>query len=148
MDDILITSGGSDLKDFLAALVKPLQTASDSLDDFETEYRKRARFNGQKIILQEALNDIFGVTGIYIEHNQDIGENLYFYEEAELSPVYFYEESENDPVYFFEPSEVTMDYDFTVFIPTGIHTAELERRVRAEVNLYKIAGTTFNIDTY
>lgn len=149
--DILIKTGGTGIKDFLAALVKPIQTSSDNMQDFEAEYSKRARFNGQKVVLEAALNDIFGVTSapfIYIETNQDIGSSLYFFEPAEGSPVYFSEPSEVDPVYFFEPGDSTSDYDFTVFIPTGIHTAELERRVRAEVNLYKVAAATFDIQTF
>jgi hypothetical protein len=150
--DILTEHGGTGLKDFLSSLVKPLQTNTDSLDDFETEYKKRAKFNGQKIVLQAALNNIFGVLSapfIIIETNPDIGFNTYFYESSELSPLYFYESSETDPVYFFESSELnTEDFDFKVLIPSGIHTAELERRVRAETNLYKLAGTRFIIETY
>jgi len=150
--DILLRSGGTGVKDFLASLVKPLQTNSSAMDSFDTEYRKRAKFNGQKIVLQEALNDIFGVTSapyIYIEVTRDIGENLFFFETSESQPVYFSETSEDDPVYFYEDSELPEgNYDFIVYIPSGIHTAELERRVRAEVNIYKVAGTRFTIDTY
>lgn len=149
--DILLRHGGTGLKDFLASLVKPLQTNSESLDDFETEYKKRAKFNGQKIVLQEALNDIFEVTSapyIIVETSQEIGDILYFYEPSELSPVYFSEPSELDPVYVFEASEITEGYDFKVKIPSGIYTAELNRRVTAETNLYKLAGKKFITETY
>lgn len=149
--DILIKTAGTGIKDFLSALVSPLDDASADMLDIETEYSKRARFNGQKIVLEAALNDIFGVTTpplIYIESNRDIGSSLYFFEPAEGSPVYFFEPSEFDPVYFFEPGDSTSDYDFTVFIPVGIHTAELERRVGAETTLYKVIGTRFEILTF
>jgi hypothetical protein len=151
MKDLKTSRGGSQLKDFLSAVLEPLQTNTDAMKEFETEYTKRAKFNGQKIVLQEALNDIFGVTVapfILIELNESIGFNSYFYNEAELSPVYFKNESENDPHYNFNAAEITSDYDFIVKIPSGIHTAELERRVRAEVNLYKLVGKTFDITTY
>ncbi len=146
--DILVKNGGTSVRDFITALLKPLQTVSDATELFEAEYNDRAHYNGQVIVLSAALNNIFGVSGIYIETNRDISTNLYFYEESELSPVFFFEASENDPVYFFEASEITSDFDFTVFIPIGIYTAELDRRVRAETQLYKVAGTRFNIDTY
>jgi hypothetical protein len=150
--DIILRHGGTALKDFISSLVEPLQNSSNSLDNFDTEYRKRAKFNGQKIVLQAALNDIFGVVAppwIIVENNASAGQNTYFYEPSESSPVYFYEPLENDPVYFYEPGELlNPEYDFKVKIPVGIHTAELERRVRAEVNTYKVVGTRFIIETY
>lgn len=152
MKDILVQPGGTQLKDFLAALLSPLQDNTDSLKDFETEQTKHAKWNGQKIILQAALNDLFSVTSapyIIVETNQGVGINTFFYEPSELSPVYFSEPPETDPVYFFESSEVTaMDYDFKIKIPSGIWTAELERQVKAQTNLYKLAGKRFIIETY
>lgn len=152
MKDLNIIPGGSQLKDFLASLVKPLQTNTDSLKTFETQTTKAAKWNGRKIVLQSALNDLFGITSppyIYIEWNRSIATNLYFYEASELVPVYFSEVAENDPVYMAEDSELgTVDYDFIVYIPIGIWTTELERRVRAYTNLYKLAGPNFIIDTY
>lgn len=152
MKDLNVVSGGSQLKDFLASLVKPLQTNTDLLKTFETQTTKVAKWNGRKIVLQAALNDLFGITAppfIYIEWNRDIVTNTYFYESSELSPVYFSEASENDPVYFSESSEPPLiDYDFIVWIPAGIWTTEVERRIKAYTNLYKLAGPKFITDTY
>jgi hypothetical protein len=152
MKDILITKTGTQLKDFLAALVAPLQYSGDLTKDFETEQVKRAKWNGRKIVLQAALNNLFGITSppyIIIEDNQDIGTNLYFFEEPELQPVYFSETVENDPIYFFENSELSaVDYDFKVLIPSGIWTTETERRIKAYTRLYKLAGPTFITEIY
>src|SRR6187549_2671944 len=135
MKDILITKTGTQLKDFLSGLTEALQTNGDSMVDFETEQIKHAKWNGRKIVLQAALNDLFGITSppyIIIETNQDLGTNLYFFEASELQPVYFSESSENDPVYLFEDSELGVeDYDFKVLIPSGIWTTEVERRIKA-----------------
>jgi hypothetical protein len=148
-NDILLPGSGSGLKDFLAALLKPLQTQTDGMKTFETEYLKRARFNGRKIVLQAALNDIFSVSGIIVEWNRDVAENLYFYEASEASPVYFSEPAENDPVYFYEPGELPGEnYDFKILIPSGIYTTELDRRITAETNLYKVLGTRFITEQY
>jgi hypothetical protein len=154
MKDILLKRLGIDgtVVKFITALLEPLQTLSTGMKTFETEQLKRAKWNGQKIVLQAALNDLFGITMapfILIETNQSPGQNTYFYEESESVPVYFHEEIEGDPVYFFESSELpVIDYDFKVLIPVGIWTTELERRVKASTYLYKLAGPKFIIETY
>lgn len=152
MIDLNVTFGGTQLKDFLSALLKPLQTNTDALLTFETQVTKEAHWNGRKIVLQAALNDLFGITSapfIYIEWNRDVGTNFYMYESTELTPVYFSEPSENDAVYLSESSELpSADYDFIVWIPTGIWTIEVERRIKAYTNLYKLAGPSFITDTY
>lgn len=152
MKDILITKTGTQLKDFLAGLTEALQTNGDSMVDFESEQIKHAKWNGRKIVLQAALNDLFGVTSppyIIIETNQDIARGLFFFEDVELQPVYFSERIENDPIYFFEESEVlAVDYDFKILIPSGIWTTEVERRIKAYTRLYKLAGPKFITEVY
>lgn len=152
MIDILITKTGTQLKDFIAALVNPLQYNTDLLKQFEIDQTKHAKWNGQKIVLQAALNDLFGITVspfIIIETSTSTGFNTFFYEPLELSPVYVSEPSENDPLYIFEPSEIPIyEVDFTIKIPASIWTLELERQVRSQTNIYKLAGKTFNIITY
>lgn len=152
IDLLLLKDGAGQVKKFITSLLAPLQTMTDGMKTFETQEVKRAKWNGQKIVLQAALNDLFGVTSapfIIIETNQDPSQNTYFYEQSENVPVYFTEESENDPLYFFESSEPPIeDYDFKVLIPTGIHTAELERQVIAQTKLYKLAGPKFLVETY
>jgi len=152
MIDLNVTFGGTQLKDFLSALVKPLQTNTDLLLTFETQVIKEAHWNGRKIVLQAALNDLFGITStpfIYIEWNRAISTNTYFYRRSENTPVYFNRKSENDPVVFFRRSEtVAIDYDFIVWIPSGIFTSEVERRIRSYTNIYKLAGPSFITNSY
>jgi hypothetical protein len=148
-NDILLPGSGSGLKDFLSALVKPLQTQTDGMKTFETEYLKRARFNGRKIVLQAALNDIFGVSGIIVEWNRSVAELEYSYNEVENGPTYSYNMAENQPTYSFNDGETPSEnYDFKVLIPSGIYTTELDRRISAEVNLYKVMGTRFLTEQY
>lgn len=307
MTDLLINKGGGDetVKKFLYSLLEPLQTLTDELKTFETGEKKRARWNGQKMVLQAALNDIFGVTSApFILVETIIPPYTYFFEPAENNPVYFFEwleefvippedwtdfesawddktedsfvlirdsanlndyfsyqpltidalstieiiitltvsgtftfgsggagfqlylgnidsqgaggtgtvellegeagdislsnsvapsaitdvpgtyklkftltdtganggtdalfvvglgtpdtgevtteitfDVDGSPVYFYEEDELTLT-SFKVLIPEGIHTAELERQVRAQTNLYKLAGKTFEIETY
>jgi hypothetical protein len=152
MIDLLTTPTGTQIKDFLAALTKGLQTNGALMKTFETQQTKRATWNGRKMVLQAALNDLFGIAAapfILVESNQSIVTNTFFYEDSELSPVYFSESIENDPVFFFENTETTpIDYDFKILIPSGIDTVELERQVRAQTNLYKLVGPSFILTTY
>lgn len=151
-DFLLLQDGDGQVKKFIASLLAPLQTNTNSLKTFETEQTKHSHWNGQKIVLQDALNDIFGVTSapfILVETNRDIGSNTFFYEPSESIPVYFSEPSEDDPVYFFEPGELSStDYDMRVLIPIGIWTVELERQVKAQTNIYRVAGPKVIFVTY
>ena len=56
MTDLLINKGGGDetVKKFLYSLLEPLQTLTDELKTFETGEKKRARWNGQTMVLQAA----------------------------------------------------------------------------------------------
>lgn len=154
MKDLLLNNNGTDgtLKKFLTSLLEPLQTMTNGMKSFESTETRRAKWNGQKIVLQAALNELFSVLSapfIIVETNQDIGQNTYFYEQSENVPVYFSEQSENDPIYFFEDSEApAVDYDFKVKIPSGIYTTELDRQITAQTKLYKLAGPKFITEPY
>lgn len=153
MKDIILNQGGvGTVKKLITSLLAPLQTMTNGMKDFETLQVKRSTWNGRKMVLQAALNDIFGITTapfIIVETNQDVGDNLFFYEPSESIPVYFSEPSELEPVYFFEPGELpATDYDFKVLIPSGIWTAEIERQIKAQTGLYKLAGPKVIFETY
>jgi hypothetical protein len=138
--------------DYLTAMIDSVDVKSAEMSTFETDIRKRAKFNSQIIVLQAALNNIFGVTvapWILIETKTGVANLVYIYNEAEgRPPTYIYNEAEGNTVYIYNDAEITTSVNFIVKIPIGIHTAELERRVKNEVNTYKLAGRTFTITTY
>lgn len=151
MKDILVDGVGTGLRDFLSALVFPLQSLTAEMNTFEADAKKRARFNGQKMVLEAGLNDIFGVTSDpkILVNNSATDRTQAIYNDSELIDVYFYNSAENDPIYILNDSESSVvPYDFLVQIPTGIYSAELERRIRNEVTIYKLAGTRFSIEQY
>jgi hypothetical protein len=152
MNDIILDKLSSSLKEFMFSLASPLQDSLDDMSVFEADTIERTKYNGQKIILQAAVNKIFGITVapfIIVETNNDPAVALYFYQPSELSPVFFSQPTEGDPVYFFQPGEIPAAYyDFLVKIPVGIWTSELERQVGAQTSLYKLAGKVFKIITY
>jgi len=142
----------SNLIDFITALLEPLATKATEWLSFDVEIRKRAKFNAQIVVLAAALNELYGVAiapFILIETVSTTGATTYFYNSTEgINPVYLYNQSESETVYMYNQSEVNNDYEFVVKIPVGIYTAELERRIINEVNIYKLAGTRFITQTY
>jgi hypothetical protein len=151
MIDIVLQVGTS-LKEFLAALLFPLQSLTTSMDAFDTLMKKSAKFNGQKMVLQAALNDLFSITvdpKILIENNSADSNGTFFFNNSELTKQFFFNTAESDPFYILNSAEaVLVTYDFKVLIPVTLHTAELERRVKSETELLKLAGTRFIIETY
>jgi hypothetical protein len=144
MIDLLLITGTA-VKDFLASLLKPLQTLTDAMELFNNNLITRAYYNGQKMVLQKALNEIFTLPAntIIIENNQEASAALYTYNVFETSPLYFSNVAEANPVYTQNIAEVGGSYDFLVKIPSGIYSAELNRKVIAETNLLKLTGTRF-----
>lgn len=140
--------------DWLTALSEPVETKSTEMAAFDAEIRKRALWNGQIVVLQAALNNIFGVVSapfILVETRISLAGIQYTYNSAEgLNPWYVYNETEGnyDTAYFFNNAELDDGNDFVVRIPAGIYTAELDRRIKAEVRTYKLAGKSFTTETY
>lgn len=138
--------------DYITSLLEPLKTAAITWFAFDVETRKRAKFNSQIIILRAALNNVFGISVapfIDIQNNTSIGQTIFIYNSAEgFNPTYIYNSNENRTNYFFNSAEVGSTFAFTVLIPVSIYTAELERQVTAEVESYKLAGLSFDVQTY
>ena len=143
---------GLSFMDFIGALVKPIQTVSDEVVIAENEIRIRLKYQGQIMVLQASLNEIFAVTAapfIRVETNQD----------PAATPSFVYAVSDGIPTMSIEVSGVTAYIspdptqsntipDFRVLIPVGIWTQDLEDKIRDETQLYKIAGKLFEIITY
>lgn len=138
--------------DYITSLINPVRVRSSEFETFEADIRKRSRFNGRMIVLTAALNNKFGITvdpKIQIDTNRNKGRTGFVYNSAEgIDPIYVYNEAENKPNYVFNSSEVGEDYNFTVKIPSGVYTAELDRRTKAEVKIFKLAGMKFKTETY
>jgi len=148
MIDILLENTGTQVKNFLSALVKGLQTNSDAMETFNNDLVTRSKYNGQKMVMQKALNEIFGqaVNYIKIDYNRSVAIGIFFYNSAEASPNFFFNSAESQPRYFLNLGEFTSIYDFTVQVPNAyyIGTGNV-RRITAEVNKIKVLGKKFNV---
>lgn len=140
------------VKKFIRALIEPVNTKSIEWDAFDTDVRKRAKFNGQILVLASALNNIYNINvAPFIRIETVVGQatTKFIYNQAENNTEFIYNQAEFQTLYFYNSTEVVTEIvDFKVLIPSTIYTSELEDRVRAEVNNYKLAGKRFTIEQY
>lgn len=153
MIDILVKKTGTSLKDFCSALVKGLQTASTELNvSYTDQFTRASYYNGRKMVMQRALNLIFGLAAdqIRVICNRVASAPPYVFESSELPSVWYVKESsESPPSYVYESSEFAVaDADFVVEIPVGIYTTTLNQQVKAEVDTFKLIGKTYITQTY
>lgn len=140
--------------DLVTALLSGLKTNSDLFSIFEDTTLDSARYNGQKIVLQAALNNIFGIISapyiIVRTNNPSTGEG-YIFEHLNSNFSYAYGQAEafkEYQLYAFESTFIGDDFSFTVYIPSGIYTPELDRQIQSQVTKYKLTGRTFNTIQY
>jgi hypothetical protein len=137
------------LTDWIVSLIWSVSDRSTELATFESDIRTRVRFNGRHLVLAEALNKLFGVTGIRVETRTSPAQVTYIYNDVEsFEPVYIYNAGEGKTLYIYNDTEMDDGNDFVVLIPIGVYTVELDRQVSAEVRTYKLAGKSFVIETY
>lgn len=127
---------------WLRALLKPIKTLHTSLLTYRSEINRKARINGQTIVLENYLNDLFDSSDrrIYIETTSDLNLPVYSYLKSEGKPVFFYTAAESKPVYFRSSTEIPSSYQFEVVIPVGVLTSAEEVRLKGIVNYYRLAG--------
>lgn len=127
---------------YVKVLLAPLQTTFDSFAAYRVATLKKMRYNGQTIILENLLNDMFDSTdrGIRIITTYDISLPNYIFLSTESNPLYVFKSTENQPLYVANSFEYGVNYDFIVRVPLGILTADQEVRLKAITTYYKLAG--------
>lgn len=137
------------LVDYVYSLLHGLTYKMGLLSPFDADIRIRARFNAQKMVLQEALNYLFSTSGIIVQPGQSMVQKVYVYDESELIPLYTYDEIESPyPIFIWDESETPDTYDFLILVPAAFWTAAIDAQIRGYVKIFKLAGKTFNVITY
>jgi hypothetical protein len=152
MKDILtrINDIAPSLKHFINALVYPLQSLTNENEILFNQYRADQYRNGQKMVLQKAINDVMGYPAneVIIQTTQNFSEPVFFYEfigEPEF-PVFIWEEGELDTFYLYDVTEIGSEQgDFLVLVPAAHATPDEIRHITSLTQLYKLAGKTFAI---
>lgn len=123
-----------------------------SMDNFTTTRDSANRllsYNGQTIYLELMLNDFFdsSLRRIKIEHEES--EAVYLYLESESQPLFsLYMESETGGTvqYLYTEGEISsqiLDFDFKVIAPISLSGST--NQIRANIDKYRLAGTTYTI---
>lgn len=135
---------------YLRSAAKPLKDINDSLIITRDKINFDLSFTGQKIYLQEILNQLFDTASrrIFIENQTDfLLDNFIHFDVEQKPPFFLHFEAEGKPPTFFSfETEYGLDFDFVVFVPSTLTFDENE--MRALVNKYRAAGRTFDIQTF
>jgi hypothetical protein len=124
-------------------IVEPVKVMYDEFVLYRLMMIKKLRLNGQTIIMENLLNDLFDETdrGITIETAFDIVPAVYISQpgaEFATAPIYVGQHFEPPPVYLGQPSEYGVNYDFIVTVPLGILTSNQETQLKYIVFKYKL----------
>jgi len=139
---------------YLYSLVSPVESKINSDVAFEAKIRDESRYNGQKILMQAGLNEIFGIAispFILVETNRSVvGAGLIVDESELIDPALIMDEGEGlDTFLVLDESE---DSGFSerlrVKIPVSLSTPDFDNRVEAEMLRLKSVGVTYTIETY
>lgn len=136
---------------FIQALFSSIIYESALYLTFETLILNKVRFNGQKMVLQGALNYLMGITVapfIYISVDRNFRSNLFVFSTGEVKKAFVKSKLETPTTYVNATSESPTVYAFTVYIPIGIYTSTVINQVTAYTKLYKLAGKRFNVTSY
>lgn len=143
----------------LAWIVALNQTIYDEygklLNEFEG-WRFEAQITGQVGSLEYMLNNhYYGnglLTNIYITDGTGDNDTFLFNQSENEAETYIFNASEaEDDLFIFNADEFSGDADFTVFIPDTLPptiTGDYSIAMKALINKFKIAGTSYTIQTY
>lgn len=139
---------------FVRALITPIKTLHGQIfgSFYDNEIAKSYRHN-QVALFEKELNEEFGLSysisatnSIYITHERDTLDQVYFFEDSEIDTTYIYEESENTPLYLYTKEEYTTPFEFEVNIPDSLNLNE--NRLNTLINIIKMIDTTYLIKKY
>ena len=140
-------AGGFNLN-WLLVLLSPIQYLYNAFITYNTAIMQKINCNGQTIILENTLNDLYDPAHrrIKINTSRDILPINYLYLTSENNPLYIYTQAEYvaNPslprVYLFNEVEYGNVYDFVVSTHSASLTAAQIVQLKASVNYYRYAG--------
>jgi len=135
--------------EWLKALVKPVIDLYIIFYAYRTQTLYSLCITGQVIYLEKLLNDKFnnGNVGIYIADGS-YNNAPFLYNTAEARPdTFIYKTSEGKPdLFLYNTAEYMIGNDFIVMVPVAITFDSNE--MKSLINLYKLAGKQYSIQTY
>lgn len=125
----------------MKVLISQVKYVYEQFSEFRDETRYSARINGQTIVLEAHLNNVFDDVdrGIVISTSQWVG-GITFSPRAATDDVMFSPRVDDDPVEFRNLGSNSAPHDFTVTVPVGILSAAQEKQIKAIVAKFQVAG--------
>jgi hypothetical protein len=132
------------IKDYIVSMMSPLNSIYIEFKGLRAELKKKLRFNGQVIVLENLLNDRFDVTlrRIRIITTFDLFRKKYIGQTWENRPLWIGQIFENQPQYIGQWIEYQNNTgaDFTVEVPEGVYSISELIMIKELVKYYKLAG--------
>ncbi len=134
---------------WLKALLFPILSLKETFIQYRLDTLKKMHYNGQVIVLENLLNDLYDATlrRIRIVTTYDLLAPPYLLQQNENQPLYVFTQAEYTAnplmpkVYLHNESELNSLYDFIVEAAAGSLTAIQIVRLKGTVNYYRLAGT-------
>lgn len=136
---------------FIQVLISPIVALYNEFISFRSLQKNRIHHTGQVIYFEKILNDTFDPVNRGISISDGVRINpviLYNNIESQAYPVYIYNSSEDHPNYVYNLGEFNSQYDFIINLPAIIYNQIDVPYLIATVELYKLAGKRYQIQTY
>lgn len=133
------------MKAWLYMLIKPIITLHNQFLSYRVRVRKDIISTGQTIYLEKYLNDIFDTDGIYITTNAR--NNLFLGLNEDGDQLYLTNPFESPILQLGLNDDYVNEIDFTVNVQ-DIAGKPTEINIQSQVNRYKLAGKSFNVNYY
>lgn len=132
------------LTDYVLVLISQLISVYTDFINLRAILKKKMRFNGQVIVLENLLNDTFdnSIRRIRIITLEDLLRKKYIGQTIENKPLWIGQPSELYPQYIGQWIEYMNQtgFDITVEVPSGVYTTEQLLQIKKLTNTYKLAG--------
>lgn len=144
---------GGKFKDWIGALLAPLQSLNVSFSEYVSATRYDLAFNGQVIYLEHVLNDQFDDADRRIYIDDPAGQQVftpYVFNQVEQQPaIILRNKSEAEPTPFlYNQPELVVTNDFVVHVPVSVFSPTVETQMKALINKYRIAGKRYTFQTF
>lgn len=131
---------------WLRSLLKPVQELHTDFIQFNERINQITKYNSQQKVFASLLNKVFDndLKRIRIVTSTESKTRTYIFYKSESKPlknIYF--KSEDQPRFIYSKNEILLNSTFIVYAPLSISVSE--SRLRAFINLYKLANTNYTI---
>lgn len=144
---------------WLKVLMLPLQQMHDAFFTvFMPEIVEEIKYNGRTIVLEAILNKVYGtqfridpdVSDIFIVNNVGAGNIVYLSENGDSNTITYFGDHTYDTntIYLGDPVDYMPVFDFTVYVPSTIISAQGLSVINAEIAKFAIAGVNWQILGY